>query len=181
MLKMAFGIQAKMKDKMLQRMIGSSILDEASLIKGGLARATNQKFAEVFFEKGNSSLDDVIKKHNVMNIFEERKKLQSDFEAAGKAKENAEAQLAKIQNSISEITKKQEDYNQKLISLKNNAEIALKDKAFDANAAKKVVSIYSEDYVKNNKEIENTKTIKEGLIVAESNTKKTLQKGAQRK
>lgn len=183
LLKMAFGIQAKIKDKMLQSMIGSAILDEESLIQGGLARATNRKFAEVFFEKGNSSLDDVIKKHNVMNIFEERKKLQSDFEAAGKAKENAEAQLAKIQNSISEIKKKQEDYNQKLISLKDNAELALKNKAFDANAAKKVVSIYSEEYVKkmkNNKEIENTKTIKEGLIVAESNTPKPILKGAKK-
>ena len=143
----------------------------AKVIKNGLARKIGEKFSNIF----STSLDDVVKGENVIDIFEKVEKLQSDIETAEKKIEYVKGILNKTQNAIKDVENKQKDYQLKLLSLKTDSELALTDKKFNRNAARNVVKTYSEEYIdkmKGNREILENKDSKSVVQWAVQNASK---------
>lgn len=140
----------------------------AKVIKNGLAKKTGEKFSNIF----STSLDDVVKGENVIDIFEKVEKLQSDIETAEKKIEYVRGIINKTQSAIKDVENKQKDYQMKLLSLKTDSELALANKKFNRNAARNVVKTYSEEYIdkmKGNREILENKDSKKVIEWAMQN------------
>lgn len=141
LLKKSFGFGEHLKLRYL--LFSKERVEAAKKINNGLARETGEKFQNIF----STSLDDVVSGKNVIDIFEEIEKLHNNLEGAKEKLKNAEEMLSVTNKSQNEITRKQNEYYQKLADLKRDSEAALQDKSFDSTAAGNVIKTYSDDYI----------------------------------
>ena len=145
-------------------------INAANVIRDALAKKTGEKFANIF----SVSLNDAVAGKSIINIFDEMNKLKENLSQAKMRHEDAKKMLFTVQASMQDVKSKKRDYEAKLVALKQDSKRALKDKAFDAEAAKNVVDIYSNDYMdhmKKGQEISQNKNVQNVMSWAMANRK----------
>lgn len=165
----AFGIAEKIS--LDDRIFDDRRTNAAKIIKDALAKSVGDKFADMF----STSLDDVIKGVSVIDIF---KKIDDIKDKIVQTKEDIVSTQKVLKNmklSIDEVTAKQAEYHEKLAILQRSSNLALVKDNFSADAAEKVIDIYSNEYVdkmKGNKEVLESKNSKENLKWMKNNKDK---------
>ena len=100
-------------------------------------------------EKGKKTqfLEDAVKGKNVFDIFDKLEELNQNVEMAKAAVAEAEGNLAKIKSDMTLVRTEFTTYQARLGLVAEKATQATANKNFDANAAKKAIALYSENYV----------------------------------
>lgn len=156
----AFGFAEKIT--LDDRIFDDRRTNAAKIIKDALAKSVGDKFADMF----STSLDDVIKGVSVIDIFKKIDDTKAEIVQTKENIINTQKALANMKLSIDEVTAKQIEYHEKLEDLKRSSNLALVKDNFSADAAEKVIDIYSNEYIdkmKGNKEVLESKNSKENL------------------
>ena len=141
-----------------ERKLGKNhhIVERGNEIKRALFESVGKLFSDIFEstsgtsnEKGKKTqfLEDAVKGKNVFDIFDKLEELNQNVEMAKAAVAEAEGNLAKIKSDMTLVRTEFTTYQARLGLVAEKATQATANKNFDANAAKKAIALYSENYV----------------------------------